>query len=314
MALDPVMKAFLDQMAAQPRPKLSELPPPDERAVFRALMEMVGPKDVPIGKVANLACPGPAGEIALRSYTPIAPSGEALPTLVFYHGGGFVVGDLDTHDGLCRMIANEAGVRVVAVDYRLAPEHPFPSAVDDAYAALTFVEKNAAELGIDANRLAVGGDSAGGALSAAMTQMARDTGGPAIAFQLLLFPVTQVNANTPSVAKYAEGYMLEREVLDWWYKCYLGPSGDASDPRVSPLSAQSFDDLPPAYLLTAECDLLHDEGLQYAAKLRAAGVPVEVKDYPGLVHDFIYLQGVLPQAAQALKEAAHALKSTLNSG
>lgn len=311
MVLDPTMKAFLDQMAAQPGPKMHELSPVEGRAMFAALMELVGPKDVPIGKVSNLTCAGPSGDIALRNYTPVAAATEALPTLVFYHGGGFVIGNLDTHDGLCRILANEAGVRVIAIDYRLAPEHKFPAAVDDAYAALAFVEANAMELGVDANRLAVGGDSAGGALAAVMAQMAKEKGGPGLAFQLLLFPVTQIGGETNSLRDFAEGHFLERAGLEWFFEAYLPKDADRNDPRISPLSAGSFSGLPPAYLMTAECDPLHDEGVRYADVLREAGVPVQVSDHAGLVHDFIYLQAVLPQASEALKDAAAALGRAL---
>lgn len=314
MALDPVMKMILDQMALQPGPKMHEVSASDARAMFGALMELAGPKDVPIGKTANLKCPGPGGDIPLRVYTPVAPSADALPALVFFHGGGFVIGNLDTHDGLCRMLANEAGVRVIAVDYRLGPEHKFPAAVDDAFAALSYVEANAANLGVDANRIAVGGDSAGGALAAIVAQMAHDTGSPEIAFQLLLFPVTQIGTTTSSMEKYAEGYFLERAGLDWFFANYLPKGADTRDPRISPLAASSLAGLPPAYLMTAECDPLHDEGLQYADKLRGAGIAVEVADHAGLVHDFIYLQGMLPQAAQAMKEAAAAVKKALTAG
>jgi acetyl esterase len=314
MALDPIMKAFLDQMAAQGGPKMHELPPADARALFAALMELAGPRDVPIGKVANLGCPGPGGDIPLRSYTPVAASADALPTLVYFHGGGFVIGNLDTHDGLCRMIANEAGIRVISVDYRLAPEHKYPAAVEDAVTALRYVEANASDLGVDANRIAVGGDSAGGALAAVVAQIAKHEGGPAIAFQLLLFPVTQIGTETASYKSFAEGYFLERSTLDWFFANYLPAGTDTNQPRISPLAAQSLTGLPPAYLMTAECDPLHDEGIRYAEKLKAAGVKVEIADHAGLVHDFIYLQAVLPQAPQALKEASAALKSALTAG
>src|ERR1700678_3464451 len=196
MPLDPIMKAFIDQMALQPAPKMYELPAAAARLMFAAIMEMTGPKDVPIGKVANLVCPGPGGDIPLRIYTPVAAAAETLPALLFFHGGGFVIGNIDTHDGLCRIIANEAGRRVIAVDYRLAPEHKYPAAIEDAYAALTYVEANATQLGVDANRLAVGGDSAGGGLAAAVSQMAKEKGGPKIAFQMLLFPVAQIGSQT----------------------------------------------------------------------------------------------------------------------
>jgi acetyl esterase len=311
MPLDPAMKAFLDQMAAQPGPKMHELPPPEARALFAGLMEAVGPKDVPIGKVSNLAFTGPGGEVPLRVYSPIAATAEALPTLVYFHGGGFVIGNLDTHDGLCRILANEAGLRVIAVDYRLAPEHKYPAAVDDAFAALVYIEANASELGVDANRLAVGGDSAGGALAAVVTQMAKEKGGPRVAYQLLLFPVTQIGGETDSLRDYAEGYFLERVGLEWFYAAYLPEGADKNDPRISPLAAASFEGLPPAYLMTASCDPLHDEGIRYGTALACAGVDVTVADHAGLVHDFIYLQAVLPQAADALKDAAAALRRAL---
>jgi acetyl esterase len=314
MPLDPVMKAFLDQMALQPGPKMFELPAPAARMLFAALMDLAGPKDVPIGKTANIVCPGPGGDIPLRVYTPVAPAAEALPALVFYHGGGFVIGDIDTHDGLCRMIANEAGVRVVSVDYRLAPEHKFPAALDDAYTALEFVEANASELGVDANRLAVGGDSAGGALAAEVAQMAKEKGGPALAFQMLLFPVTQIGGETDSLKNFGEGMFLERAGLEWFYDNYVPKGADRNDPRISPLSAASLDGQPPAYVMLAEFDPLHDEGLRYAQKLKSAGVACEIADHKGLVHDFIYLQAVLPQAGSALKHAALALKTALKAG
>jgi acetyl esterase len=311
MPLDPIMKAFLDQMAAQPGPQMWELRAPEARAVFAALMQLAGPKDVPIGKVVNATAQGPRGDIPLRSYTPIAGGGEPLPTLVYYHGGGFVIGDLDTHDGLCRMFANEASVRVIAVDYRLAPEHKFPAAVEDAYAALQWIEANASELGVDANRLAVGGDSAGGGLAAVVAQMAKEKSGPRLAFQMLLFPVTQIGSQTNSMRERASGFFLEKATLDWFFDNYLEKGADKSDVRMSPLLADNFGGLPPAYVMVAGYDPLHDEGVAYAEKLRAAGIAVTVADYPDLVHDFIYLQAVLPQASAAVRAAAAALRGAL---
>ncbi|HTQ14742.1 MAG TPA: alpha/beta hydrolase [Rhizomicrobium sp.] len=311
MPLDPLVKGFLDQMGAVPGPKMWELPAAAAREMFAAMMLLVGPKDVPIGKVQNLVMPGPGGDIALRSYAPVAAKGEPLPTLVFFHGGGFVIGNLDTHDGLCRLIANESGVRVIAVDYRLAPEHKYPAAIDDAFAAVNWVEDNAAELGVDANRIAVGGDSAGGGLAATVAQMARAKGDPKLAFQMLLFPVTQIGGETTSYREFGQGYFLEAQSLRWFFDHYAGKSFDANDPKISPLHAADVSGLPPAYVMLGGFDPLHDEGLAYADKLRAAGVKVTVADYPDMVHDFIYLQAVLPQALEAVKSAAAALKGAL---
>jgi acetyl esterase len=314
MPLDPVLKAFLDQIAAIGGPKTWEMSPSEAREAFAALMQLAGPKDVPIGKVADLSIPAPHDAIAARSYTPVAAGSEALPTLVFFHGGGWVIGSIDTHDGLCRLLANESGCRVISVEYRLAPESKFPGPVDDAFAALEWVAKNAADLGVDANRLAVGGDSAGGALAAVMAQMAKAKGGPKLAFQLLLFPVTQIGAETKSLKNFAEGYFLERKALDVFYTHYLPTDAEKSDPRISPLLAKDLAGLPPAFVMLAEFDPLHDEGLDYANRLLKAQVDVTVTDYRGLTHDFIYLQAILPQAAAAFADAAKAVKAALSAG
>ena len=311
MPLDPVLKAFLDQVAAMDGPKTWEMTPAEARESFAGLMQLAGPKDIPIGKVANIAIPTANGEIPARSYSAVASGSEALPTLVFFHGGGWVIGSVETHDGLCRMIANGSGCRVISVEYRLSPESKFPGPVDDAVAAVEWIEKNAAQLGVDANRLAVGGDSAGGALAAVVAQIAKEKGAPKLAYQLLLFPVTQIGEETTSLREYAEGYFLERRTLEWFYANYLPTGADSKDVRISPLFARDMSGLPPAYVMLAGFDPLHDEGLQYAEKLRMAGIAVIVADYPDMVHDFIYLQAVLPQAAEALNAAAKALKAAL---
>jgi acetyl esterase len=311
MPLDPVLKAFLDQVAAMGGPKTWDMQPGDAREAFAALMQLAGPKDIPIGKVAAVAIPAPHGEIAARNYAPVASGGEALPTLVFFHGGGWVIGNVDTHDGLCRMLANGSGCRVISVEYRLSPEAKYPAAVEDAMTAIEWIETNAAQLGVDANRLAVGGDSAGGDLAAVVAQQAKKKGAPKLAYQMLFFPVTQIGEETTSLREYAEGYFLERKTLDWFYAHYLPTDADRKDPRISPLAAQDVSGLPPAYIMLAGFDPLHDEGLAYAQKLRAAGVDVTVADFPDMVHDFIYLQAVLPQAAEALNAAAKALKAAL---
>lgn len=311
MPLDPLVKAFLDQLAAMPGPKAFELPPDQARAMFAAMMQMVGPNDVPVGGVRNLTMPGPAGGIALRLYTPVAAGGGALPTLVYFHGGGFVIGDLETHDGLCRQFASEGGYRVIAVDYRLAPEHKFPAALDDAVAAVEWIEANASELGVDANRIAVGGDSAGGALAACVAQHARAKGGPRIAYQLLMFPVTRIGGETASLREFALGYFLDKPTIDWFFAHYIPAGTDTAQARVSPLNAGDLSGLPPAYVMLGGFDPLHDEGAAYAGRLRDAGVRVDVADYSDLVHCFIYMQAVLPQAREAVARAAKAVRQGL---
>jgi acetyl esterase len=311
MPLDPLVKAFLDRATQIPRPKAWDVPPAIARQSFAGMMQITGPKDVAVGKAENLTIPGPAGAIRARSYAPVAAAGP-LPTLIYFHGGGFVVGSLESHDGLCRLFTAEGGFRVIAVDYRLAPEHPWPAAVDDAWAATQWIEENAASLGVDAGRIAVGGDSAGGMLAAIVTQAARDKGGLKIAYQMLLFPNTQVGGETSSMHEFAVGYFLERRAIEYFNSLYLPPGTDRTSPKVSPLQAKSFSHLPPAYVMLGGFDPLHDEGLAYAEKLRAAGVKVVVADYPDMVHGFIYLQTVLPQARDAVAEAAKAVKKALD--
>jgi acetyl esterase len=314
MLLDPVLKAFLDQLDAQPGPKAWELNAPEARGLLRTLMQFVGPNNIRVGAICDLAAPGPGGAIRLRSYSPLGADADVLPALIFYHGGGFVIGDLETHDGLCRLLANDSGARVISVDYRLAPEHRFPAAVDDAYAAFNWIAANGARLGVDTRRIAVGGDSAGGALATVVSRMAISDTGSKPVFQLLLFPVTDYAAKTQSRRNYADGYFLDKRTIAWFFENYVPQGTDLHDPRLSPLYAASVKGMPPAWLLTAGCDPLHDEGIEYAEKLRAAGVPVVIEDYSGLVHDFIYLYAVLPQAGKALRAAAHAVRTALTTG
>ena len=312
MPLDPLVKAFLDQMSAIPAPKMWMLPPSQARDAFKTTMWFAGPKDVPIGKIENISIPGPGGPTRLRIYKPIAASAEPLPVLVYFHGGGFVLGDLDTHDGFCRMFVDDGGFAVIAVDYRLAPEHVYPAAAEDGFAALIWIEQNASDLGIDANRIAIGGDSAGGHLTAVLTQRAKEKGAPKLAYQLMLFPSTQFGGDTSSRSEFSMGYFLDKPTLEWFTDKFLPPGMDFSSPQISPLRAKDFSGLPPAFIMVAGYDPLHDEGLQYAEKLRAAGVAVTVADYPDMVHCFIYFQTMLPQAREAVKKAAQAVKAVLD--
>jgi acetyl esterase len=308
MTLDPIVKGLLDQMAANPMPKLWEIPPAQGRELYRTMAAALEPQGIAIGKIENASMPGPAGEIKLRVYTPVAGGSTAIPALVYFHGGGFVIGDLDTHDALCRTLANETAARVVAVDYRLAPEHKFPAAAEDCYAAVKWVEQNAAKLAIDPNRIAVAGDSAGGNLSAVVCQMAKQKAGPRIVFQLLIYPTTQARAKTESINAFAEGYFLEKKTMDWFFDQYLPADVDLSDWRVSPLAAADLSGLPRAYVVTAGFDPLKDEGKAYADKLNHAGVAAVYVDYPSMVHGFFNMSGVVPTAREAIADAAKAMR------
>lgn len=310
MALDPQVKALLEAMAENPAPRMIDLPVAEGRELYRGMAATLDLQGIPIGKVEDRAIPGPGGDIPLRIYTPVAAGSEALPVLVYFHGGGWVIGDLETHDALCRTLANESGCKVVAVDYRLAPEHVFPAAVDDCYAALKWVEANGGGIGIDVTRIAVAGDSAGGNLAAVVSQIAKAEKGPDITFQLLIYPVTDTDVDTASYKANAEGYFLERDGMIWFFDHYL-KDADRSDPRIAPLKAASLAGLPRAYVVTAGFDPLRDEGRAYAEALKAAGVKTEHVNYDGMIHGFFNLQGAFDVSREAVKAAAKALKSAL---
>jgi acetyl esterase len=261
----------------------------------------------PLESVTNGVFAGPAGEVKVRIYRPLASSAPA-PALVYFHGGGWVVGNLSSHDHLCRYLAAKSGVVVIAVDYRLAPEHKFPAAYEDCLAAVRWVAASAAELGIDAKRLAVGGDSAGGSLAAAAALAVRDEGWPMLRLQLLLYPSTNFTADTASMRDNGEGYLLTREAMEQFIDWYLPSRIARTDPRASPQLAPEHSGLPPACILSAEFDPLRDEAHVYADTLEQAGVAVERKCYAGMVHGFMRMGGRIDMALTALDDAAAALK------
>jgi acetyl esterase len=275
---------------------------------------------LPMAEVKRLEIPGPAGTIPARLYVPPAGEGapgaeerdgEPQPLLVYYHGGGWVIGDLDTHDSVCRFLATAAGVMVLSVDYRLAPEHPFPAAVEDAVAAFRWAADAAAELGADPARIAVGGDSAGGNLAAAVSLLSRNGGGAQPAMQLLFYPATDAVGEQRSRQLFAEGFLLTKADMDWFEAHYL-PSGVAhDDPRVSVLGVGDLAGLPPAYVITAGLDPLRDEGEAYAERMRAAGVRVALRRQRGLIHGFANLTAVSRSSRAAMFEAAGALRMGL---
>ncbi|MYH68007.1 MAG: alpha/beta hydrolase, partial [Dehalococcoidia bacterium] len=249
------------------------------------------------------------GDIPVRIYRPTEAGNHSL--LVWYHGGGWVIGDLDGADVTCRELAAKSGSVVVSVDYRLAPEHRYPAAHEDCYAATVWAAENAAELGADASKLAVGGDSAGGNLAAVVSLRARDEDGPAIRFQLLVYPVTDHDYGTDSYRDNADGYLLTRDGMEWFWNHYLGPDGDGSHPHASPLRAEDLSGLPPAHVITAEYDPLRDEGEAYAKRLQEAGVDVTQTRYAGQIHAFYGMHGVLDDATNAADESAEKLKAAL---
>lgn len=305
MALDPKVKAVLDMLAAAGAPPLNTLAPEEARRLMKAGRLMPSQPD-PVARVEDRTIPGPAGEIPVRVYTPAGS--PPFPLVVFFHGGGWVICDLDTHDPVCRALANAAGAVVMSVDYRLAPEHRFPAAAEDAYAAVCWAGAHAAELGGDATRLAVAGDSAGGNLATVAALMVRDRGGPPLRFQALVYPVTDCNFETPSYRENAEGYMLTRDAMRWFWSHYAPGEADAASPYASPLRAPDLRGLPPALVITAEFDPLRDEGEAYARRLQEAGVPAVLTRYDGVIHGFFTMLDILDQARQAVDQVGAALR------
>ena len=309
MPLDAVVKVMLDQLATQEGPAMFEVSPQEAREMYRAMKDVWG-APAPVENVEDRSIPGPGGEIPVRIYTPA--STEPLPALVYFHGGGFVIGDLDTHDAVCRTLANSAQCVVASVDYRLAPEHKFPAAVDDAYAATAWVAEHAAEIGVDKRRVAVGGDSAGGNLAAVVALIARGKNAPRLAYQLLVYPVLDYNFETASYRENAEGYFLTTDAMKWFWAHYIRNEADGLDPRASPLRADDLIGLPPALVITAEFDPLRDEGEAYAARLRDDGVPVTVTRYDGMIHGFWQMAALLQQSRDALQQAAEGLRGAFS--
>ena len=309
MPLDPAARALLDQVAPPGAPGLHELPmplPELRQAANGMLGSFAGPK-VEVARVEDRRVPGPAGDIPVRVYT---PEGHGpFPGLVYLHGGGWVIGDLESHDNVCRTLARDVPCVVVSVDYRLAPEHRFPCAPEDCWAAAKHVAGHARDFGIDPVRLAVGGDSAGGNLSAVVTLLARDRGGPRLAFQVLVYPVTDAAMDTPSYRENADGYLLTRDGMAWFWNHYAPGAAEREDPRASPLLARDLRGLPPALVITAEYDPLRDEGEAYARRLREAGVPVTLTRYDGVIHGFFGMSGAIEQGRAAMAEAATALRA-----
>ena len=315
MPLHPQSKAVLEQMAAQGGKPIEESTPAEVRAARAqaadAFAALAGPMQE-VARVENRLIPGPLQPIPVRIYWP--ETGGQLPVLVYFHGGGWVFGTIDSTDRTCRALANSARCIVVNVAYRLAPEHKFPAAVDDAYAAVDYVAHHAAELGADPGRIAVAGDSAGGNLAAVVCLLARDRGGPRLAFQLLVYPVTDYDDDRPSLHEFAEGYLLTRSMLPYFWGHYVSSPEQARHPQASPINATRLDGLPPALVITGECDPIRDQGEAYGRRLEAAGVPVTIKRYAGAIHVFFQMGGVIDSGKEAVADAGAALRSAFSTG
>lgn len=311
MAVDAEVQAFLDEVARLQLPPLQTLSPAEGREQMILGSALMGPGE-PVERIEERHVPGPAGTIPVRLYWPTgAPPAAPLPVVVYFHGGGWVLGSVDTHDGYCRALANATAAVVASVEYRLAPEHRYPAAVDDAFAATVGVSRQAAAWGLDAGRLAVAGDSAGGNLAAVVAMLARDRAGPPIRFQLLLYPITDCDFETPSYRENGEGFYLTRDAMRWFFDLYVPRREQMFEPLVSPLRATAMTGLPPALVITAEYDPLRDEAERYAARLRDAGVPTTLSRYSGTIHGFARRYATWSKAQAALAEVGATLRGAL---
>jgi len=310
MPLDRHAKRLLEMISAGRSEHVVQPTAESLRRSMLRLAEVADARRVPIGSVEDREAPTPEGRIAMRVYTPVEADPGPLPCIIYFHGGTGVFCGIATHDGLCRLLANSSGCRVISIEYRLAPEHPFPAAIDDAVSVTRWIAENAAALDIDPARLVVAGDSAGGTLAAVLCHLAADVGAPQIALQLLLCPVTDLADETESRREFARGFFIERSTLAWAKKAYCGDA-DYSDPRVSPLRAPSLAGLPPAHIHTAEFDPMRDEGEAYARKLEAAGVPVRYECHAGMIHHFYCMAGAIPQARNVLASIGESVRHAL---
>jgi acetyl esterase len=309
--IDPHARRFLEKLAAIRPPSALTLTVDERRRALEHLLCFAG-RIEPIGRVEDRLLPGPASTLRIRLYTPSAAASTVLPALVYFHGGGLIAGSLETHDSICRSLANASGCRVVAVDYRLAPEHPFPAAIEDGYAAACWVSAHSAQLHIDPERLVIGGDSAGATLAAVVCQMAAATGTIRPALQLLLCPILDSGPHTASRQRFAEGYLLDGATLAHDLRNYLPSGADPADPRISPLRARQLERLPPACIHTAEFDPVCDEGRDYAERLRRAGVATLYRCHSGMIHLFYGMGSLIPYAAGAYERMGADIRSMLN--
>jgi len=299
--LHPQIVQVLDAMARAELKPIEAMTPTQARAQMEATARSRKAEPLPVARSEERTIPGPGGQIRLRLYWPNVAA--PVPAIVYYHGGGHVIGSLDTHDLVARNLCGGAGAVVASVDYRMGPEHKFPAAVDDAFAALAWVHANAASLGADPDRLGVHGDSAGANLAAVVALLARDAGGPMLRLQSLVYPVADYTLSGASYSKYAQGYgVLTRDAMIWFRDHYLRSAADAEDWRASPLKASRLAGVAPALIITAECDVLHDDGERYAAALRQAGVAVEYREYAGMIHGFLGMVPVVDDALNAQRQ------------
>jgi acetyl esterase len=310
MPVDPQIQALLDKGAGVPA--THTLPVDVARAQYESRIPLMG-RPAPVGAVTERSIDGPGGASRLRIYTP--PGTGPFPLMVFFHGSGFVLCSIDTHDGMCRNLCAGAGCVVVSVDYRLAPEAKFPAATEDCLIATRWAAANTAALNADPSRIVVAGDSAGGNLAAVTALRIRDEGGPALAGQLLLYPVTDYHTpGTPSYAENAEGYGLTRATMEWFWRHYLPDASQAAHPHASPLRAADLSGLPPAFIMSAEYDPLRDEAERYGERLRAAGVAAEIVRVPGMNHGFLFWVGVVDAAAPPMAQACEWIRGVFGSG
>jgi acetyl esterase len=285
MPLDPQARIYLDKLESLKLPGFHTMPPVEARRLFRAMRGLAGKPD-PVEAVEERSTPG---SVPLRLYRPLGADSGPLPVLVYFHGGGWVLGDLETVDNLCRRLANASGCAVVSVDYRPSPEAKFPAPLDDCFEAVRCVVAEASSFGIDPDRVAVGGDSAGGNLAAAVALRSLELGSPKLAFQLLIYPIVDFSFDTPSYSENSEGYGLGRDMMAWYWEQYLSEPSDGLSPLASPLRAGDLSGLPPALVITAGYDVLRDEGQSFARRLEEAGVEVELRHYPGMIHGFLQM-------------------------
>lgn len=308
--LHPQTKTMLERIRSAAAPPFDQLTPRQSREIYRTRVAQVNLPKADLASVEDRSIPGPHGPIGLRVYRPSA-SGEALPLVVFFHGGGFVLGDLETHDPQCRLLAALSPCVVVSVDYRLAPENKFPAAIDDSYAAICWAHEHAGALGGDPDRLAVCGDSAGGTIAIVMTQLARQRGGPPIGLQLLVYPGTdrlEATAPRPSHAFYDGGLFLTRDLVQWYADQYYPASANPDDFRFCPIANPVLSGLPTALIVTAEYDPIRDDGKAYAERLKAAGVPVTYRCYAGQVHGFFVWGAVVEDGRKVIDDLVAAMK------